>query len=414
LRPNGGDMPESSSTASDFVRTERLRRAPVVRYAIILALLSLLGTTVQNLGAFASEAAVIYTRWAIALALNLLAIYVFSSSLTYSDKRWLDLPLSLPMILWMDGIRVSMLDQSIGWTPVATTTGNFTLGIVFVGLFFPANFRAYVAWVAVYFLAFWLALERLGIGSTEKMFAWGVLLPIAAVSIYNAWASDMRALENFKLTVSLDDEKKKSEEMLFSILPEEVANRLRAGHAVADAYSDATVVFVDLIGSSKLARNLSPRYFLGMLNDVFSVCDRGAALFGVEKVKTIGDAYLAVAGGRSGGDAFAALSFAKFVVEQVQALARERQLELGVRVGIHTGPVVGGVIGRTRATYDYWGDTMNVAARVEAAAEPGGISVTTQTYFATRDRVDYLPPRTVMLKGIGDTQIYDVAGEPIG
>lgn len=395
--------------AYTFVARERAQRASILRYGVLLAIASLLGTTIQNITYFEPRASVLYMQWAIALALNLVAVFWWAGHSQFPKRPVIDLVLALPILGWMEAIRIVMTTQSdiTGWAPAATITANYTLGVAFASLFFPANIRSYAIWVAVHASLFAWALLRTHSPSIETAFGWGVYVPVALIGLYSSWSIDRKGRVNFELANSLEQEKAKSDEMLFSILPEEVAARLRAGQAIADSFSDATVVFVDLIGSSQLARNLSPRHFLSMLNDVFSIADRGAALFGVEKVKTIGDAYLAVAGGRGGGDAFAAVSFAKFVVEHVEALAKERKLELGVRVGIHTGPVVGGIIGRTRATYDYWGDTMNVAARVEAAAEPGGISVTKQTYFATRDRVEYLPPRTVMLKGIGDTQIYD-------
>ena len=89
-------------------------------------------------------------------------------------------------------------------------------------------------------------------------------------------------------------------------------------------------------------------------------------------------------------------------------LAAEKRIDLDVRVGIHSGPVVGGIIGGKRATYDYWGDTMNVAARVQSAANVDGIAVTEPTWYATRDQIAFHPARLVMLKGIGEVKIFDV------
>jgi adenylate cyclase len=130
----------------------------------------------------------------------------------------------------------------------------------------------------------------------------------------------------------------------------------------------------------------------------------------VEKVKTIGDAYLAVAGGTSSSqrDAVAAIAFARDLIGEVQAYAARSRLDVNVRVGIHTGPVVGGVIGEQRMAYDYWGDTMNTASRIEGVAMPGGIAVSEASYFAACETVRFSEPEDVMLKGIGETRIFRV------
>jgi class 3 adenylate cyclase len=95
------------------------------------------------------------------------------------------------------------------------------------------------------------------------------------------------------------------------------------------------------------------------------------------------------------------------VIQRVGTYAKSKGLPIRVRAGVHSGPVVGGVIGETRATYDYWGNTMNVAARVQAAAEPGGLCVTEPAYYASRGEQPFGQPRTVVLKGIGDMKVYD-------
>jgi class 3 adenylate cyclase len=167
-----------------------------------------------------------------------------------------------------------------------------------------------------------------------------------------------------------------------------------------------TVIFADLVGFSGLAKRLSPGHLVKLLNSYFSAADVCAERHGIEKVKTIGDAYLAVSGGMSStGDVPAALSFARDLMEEVSALANESGIDLKVRIGIHTGPVVGGVIGSNRLSYDYWGDTMNIASRLQGAAPPNGIAVSEATYFQTQSLQDYAP-QIVVLKGIGDTQIY--------
>ena len=232
---------------------------------------------------------------------------------------------------------------------------------------------------------------------------------LAGLAVFSNRTLSRQSFAIYKLQRSLEIEKRKTEELLYSILPEEVAARLKSGEAVADPFPMATVVFVDIVGSSAFARRVQPVVFIETLNAIFQIADRHARLNAVEKVETIGDAYLVVAGGRGGGDAMGAVRFALGVIGDVRRLAAERGVELGVRIGIHSGPVIGGVIGRERAIYDYWGDTMNVAARLESVARPGGFAVSQPVYEATRDAVDYAPPRQVTLKGIGEFQVYDWA-----
>ena len=167
------------------------------------------------------------------------------------------------------------------------------------------------------------------------------------------------------------------------------------------------MTFVDLVGFSTIAKRLSPGHLVAILNSFFSAADRCAERHGLEKVKTIGDAYLAVAGGMGSrnADSRAALGFARDLIGELESLARETGIPLQARIGIHTGPVIGGVIGTTRLAYDYWGDTMNVASRLQTAAPPNGIAVSEATYFQTRNEQAY-EPQTTILKGIGEAQIY--------
>jgi len=226
-------------------------------------------------------------------------------------------------------------------------------------------------------------------------------------ALYFNWDIERRARKVFAANRALEAERAKTEELLYNVLPREIAARLRAGEAVADAFSDVTVVFVDLVGFSTLAKRMSPGHLVEVLNSFFSAADRCAELHGLEKVKTIGDAYLAVAGGMGsrGADSRAALDFARDLIGELQGVAAETGLPLQARIGIHTGPVVGGVIGTTRLAYDYWGDTMNVASRLQAASPANGIAVSEATYFRIRNDQEF-EAQSAVLKGIGEAQIY--------
>src|SRR5690606_11862209 len=140
-----------------------------------------------------------------------------------------------------------------------------------------------------------------------------------------------------------------------NMLPRAAVERIRDGRVVADSYSDASVIFIDMVGFSILTKRISPGHLVELLNTFFNHADGCAARHGVEKVKTVGDSYLAIAGGNveSGNSADAAIAFARSVVSCVRELQRVGGVEtIGLRVGIHSGPVVGGVIGATRMAYE--------------------------------------------------------------
>ena len=205
----------------------------------------------------------------------------------------------------------------------------------------------------------------------------------------------------------LEAEKAKTEDLLYNVLPQGIANRLRAGEAVADSFSDLTVIFSDIVGFSTLAKTMSPGHLVRLLNEFFLLADQCAERHGIEKVKTIGDAYLAVSGGTvsSQGGACEAINFARDLVLAMRELAEKSGVNITLRVGLHTGPVVGGVVGSARLAYDYWGDTMNIASRIEGAATPGGIALSEATALACGKGYDFSAPEAVTLKGVGEMLI---------
>jgi adenylate cyclase len=193
------------------------------------------------------------------------------------------------------------------------------------------------------------------------------------------------------------------------MLPSGAVSRIRLGQLVADSYADTSVIFIDMAGFTALTKRVSPGHLVELLNTFFNHADACAREYGVEKVKTVGDAYLAIAGGNvpSGNSADAAIAFGRAVLTCVDDLRQVAGVdEVGLRVGIHSGPVVGGVIGATRMAYDYWGDTVNMAARLEGTAAINGIAISESTWLRARDRSNFGPADMVTLKGVGDTCVF--------
>ena len=220
----------------------------------------------------------------------------------------------------------------------------------------------------------------------------------------------------FILADGLDAERQRNEELVLNMLPPAAVQRIRDGRVVADSYADASVIFVDMVGFSALAKRISPGHLVELLNSFFNHADACAASCGVEKVKTVGDSYLAIAGGNvdSNNSADSAIAFARAVIASAAELRRVAGVdEVGLRVGIHSGPVVGGVIGATRMAYDYWGDTVNIAARLQNTAPVNGVAISESTWLRARDRSAFGPPESTDLKGVGATTVYKAIFEPI-
>jgi len=207
----------------------------------------------------------------------------------------------------------------------------------------------------------------------------------------------------------LEEEQQKSERVLLNVLPSNIAQRLKNDQGlIADGYADVTVMFVDLVNFTQLTETLSPNQMVTLLNEIFSGFDQLSEKFHVEKIKTMGDAYMVVGG--FGGDktnytadiADMAFEMREFV-ENNPAFAK---YHLSVHTGIATGPVVAGVIGTKRFIYDLWGDTVNIASRLTDEATFGVIQVDKVTYNRLRDSFAFEPRATVNVKGKGEMAMY--------
>src|SRR5436190_11392096 len=194
----------------------------------------------------------------------------------------------------------------------------------------------------------------------------------------------LRAMESEYL-VKIESEKKHSESLLRNILPAEIATRLRNGESnIADHFDDATVIFADVVGFDKITARMKAYEIVACLNQLFSEFDKLAEDVGIEKIKTIGDNYMAVAGVPTPRSNHARMA-TKFALDVVTATTRLRSrlpAPFAIRVGLHSGPVMAGVIGTRKFAYDVWGDTVNIAARMEAASQPNRVLASAATVKA--------------------------------
>jgi adenylate cyclase len=201
------------------------------------------------------------------------------------------------------------------------------------------------------------------------------------------------------------------EELLHSMLPADIVQRIQSGETqIADLHSKVSIVFSDLVGFTRLSREVSASRLVEILNRLFSEFDRAADQYGMHKIKTIGDAYMAVGGVvGDGSDKEPALCAAEFACAMhgiTERVSRELGLPLQVRVGLHVGPVVAGVIGTSRPAFDCWGEAVNLASRLESASQPGAVLMSESAYQLLRDAFPIEQPGTVQLKGIGEANVY--------
>lgn len=206
---------------------------------------------------------------------------------------------------------------------------------------------------------------------------------------------------------------RENERLLLNILPEPIANRLRNGEAlIADRFDDVTMLFADIVGFTVLSASLTPRELLSVLNEVFTAFDVLVERAGLEKVKTIGDAYMVVGGMQETSTDHTA-RVAAMALDLVDGASRiDTAVRLGIhfRIGIHCGPVIAGVIGTKKFIYDIWGDTVNVASRMESLSAPGRIQISR----AVKERLDgrfIVEPRGLIdVKGKGPTPTWFLVG----
>ncbi|PZV16585.1 MAG: diguanylate cyclase [Leptolyngbya sp.] len=205
-----------------------------------------------------------------------------------------------------------------------------------------------------------------------------------------------------------------SERLLLNVLPQAIAERLKRGQKViADSFTEATVLFADLVGFTELSTTISPTELVELLNSVFSKFDQLADHHRLEKIKTIGDAYMAVAGlPLPRADHVRAIAdIAIDMQHEITKINVPDGRSLSLRIGIHTGPVVAGVIGIRRFTYDLWGDTVNVASRMESQGEPERIQVTEAVYNRLKNGYNFEQRGLVTIKGKGDMTTYWLLGK---
>ncbi len=262
--------------------------------------------------------------------------------------------------------------------------------------------RRFLLYLGSLALLLWLVTDMRGMAVTQ--FIVQRALPLTLVAFVVDALVLRQQVAAYAARRAAELQRERSEALLHAILPEAIAHRLKDDTArIADAFPEASILFADMVGFTELSRGLPPCELVALLDDAFSRFDRLAAKHGVEKIKTIGDAYMVAAGLPMASERHleAIAGFALDVLDELAAFNGERGTSLQLRVGIHTGSVVAGVIGRSKFAYDVWGDTVNRASRMESTGVAGRIQVTGEVHERLRDRFRFEPRGEVEVKGVG-------------
>lgn len=261
----------------------------------------------------------------------------------------------------------------------------------------------------------------------EPSIAGSVSVTIAAMGAIGALvsrASERQAWEAYRQRLTIAEQvaalaagKRRVEELLANVLPPKIAERLeRDGLPLADGVAEVSVLFADIVGFTRMSERVPPRELVERLNDVFSSFDDLADKLRLEKIKTIGDAYMVVAGlNVERHDPLEALAEMALALQRRTAEFGERFGEpLALRVGLHVGPAVAGVIGKRKYTYDVWGDTVNTASRMESHGEPGTIHVTDAVKQRLEAKYDFSDRGEIEVKGKGRLRTWYLTGRKGG
>jgi adenylate cyclase len=340
------------------------------------------------------------------VVVTLLGVAAFALTRRYALLRWIELALILvlPFALQL-------------------TLGGFvpSSGVVLWSLLAPIGALVFGApRAALWLLAFLVLVAAAGIlegglRGTNALPDWlrtaFFVLNIAAISTL---AVTLLAVFNRQRDESmrlLAAEQKRSEGLLLNILPKQIADRLKAGERrIADSHEHATVLFADLVGSTALALDLTPDALIGVLNDVFSHIDELAQHHDVEKIRTIGDNWMGVSGvPRARADhAQVAVRMALDVRDFVERYRTPDGRSLAVRIGLNSGPLVAGVIGKHKFVYDIWSDTVNTASRMESQGIAGRVQVGEATYALVKDHFVCEERGAIDIRGRGPLTTYFV------
>lgn len=350
---------------------------------------------------------------AVRLPFSFFAVAVFGFTFLRSFERWSQTILSITVVLGAAGVLMVLAILPNGFTygtPGLLLVIMYACGIIRL-LFVPAL----ITCTAITVLA---NVVLAGKGASSFEFFNTNVFVISASIIGLSYTALLEWMERhaFRLEDGMRKEKKASEEMLRDFLPDRIKERLREGErAIAEPVGEATVAFADIVGFTALSHRLAPGHLIELLSDIFTRFDEIAERNHVEKVKTIGDSYMVVAGVRTPWPR-SAMAVAEFAIEAlafIKEYSDKNDLPLQVRIGMATGAVVSGVIGTRVPIFDLWGETVNVASRLESEGVPGAIQVSESTFWRLRGSYEFQERGLLKLKHGMSVNAYLLTGRKV-
>lgn len=311
-------------------------------------------------------------------------------------------PLAIPGVKWA---LVAKIDSAEAFAPIARLRQDLLL----VGGLALLVVAATAAWLSRALLG---PLRELTAG--VKRFAagdYGASVPVRTrdeigqlCAAFNGMVEELR-----EKNVVIENKNRENEDLLLNVLPAPIANRLRGGEdKIADGFAEVTVAFADLVGFTALTSEMPPQEVVTFLNGLFTRFDTAANDLGIEKIKTVGDAYMAVCGlpVPVANHAERMVRMAIRMVHITREHAMEHNVPMKLRVGVNSGPVVAGVIGKSKYIYDLWGDTVNLASRMESGSIPDAVQVTRAVYERLKDQFVFEPRGAIEVKGKGKVEAW--------
>jgi class 3 adenylate cyclase len=311
-------------------------------------------------------------------------------------------PVDVPGLKWA---MIAKIDQSEAFAPIQQLERE----LVIVGI---------IALLVVVVTGAWLARSLLGplqeLTTGVNRFAggdYGAKVPVRSADEIGQLCLAFNSMvgELHEKNTLIETKNRENEQLLLNILPGPIADRLREGEqSIADGFSEVTVAFADLVEFTRMSANMPPAELVSLLNGLFSRFDEAARELGIEKIKTVGDAYMAVCGlpVPVPDHTRRMMRMAIRMVHITREHALEHRVSLKIRVGMNSGPVVAGVIGKSKYIYDLWGDTVNLASRMETGSLPDAIQVTRPVYEALKDEYAFEFRGAIEVKGKGQIEAW--------
>ncbi len=351
---------------------------------------------------------VVIFGWGLTAALPLTFVVLVGGALVFSHLRKNHRP-----VVYTQIFSISYIPAFIQWTIGGAFESGFVMAWALLGPITALVFlsiRQSLVWLALFLANLAITVAFNGffeshaqtVTDAERLFFFVVNLGASSVVVF--------AFAGYFVAAAVG-ERENANRLLLNVLPREIAPILKeSNRTIADHYDSASVLFADIVGSTPLFATMEPEEAVDWLNEVFSVFDELVEDSGVEKLRTIGDNYMVAAGvpTRRPDHAPALARLALDMISAAQDVSKLNGQRIEFRIGINSGPLVAGVIGTTKFHYDVWGDTVNVASRMESHGEPGRIHITESTYHLIKDDFVCEPRGSIVVKGKGEMETWFV------